>query len=323
MSAADSQRKIDVHAHYLPTGYADEMRKGGIVHPDGMPHYPDWSPELALETYEKYGIGTGMLSLSSPGVHYGDDAAARRIARKANDTGAELVTKYPSRFGLFASLPMPDIDGSLKELAHVFDELHADGVGLKTNAHGVYLGDKKFDPIFDELNRRKAVVFIHPTSPSCWQQCAMDYPRPMIEFPVETARAVTNLIFSGTLQRCPDITVIIPHNGGVLPILAERIDVFGKLVRLGSAGVTEARAAMQRLYYDTAMAASKHSLSSMLQLIDVSHVVYGSDWPWYPEKQGLTTNRELEETSFFTDQDRQAIYRDNASSFLPRVKALK
>jgi predicted TIM-barrel fold metal-dependent hydrolase len=133
----NSHRKIDVHAHYLPLGYADEMRKAGIVHPDGMPDYPKWSPDLALEMYEKLGIETGILSISSPGVHYGDDAAARRLARHVNDAGAKVVAKYPKRFGLFAALPMPDVDGSLAELAYAMETLHADGLGLKTNAHGI------------------------------------------------------------------------------------------------------------------------------------------------------------------------------------------
>jgi len=316
----NSKRKIDVHAHYLPDGYADEMRKGGVVKPDGMPGYPNWSIELALETYEKYGIETGMLSISSPGVHYGDDAAARRLARKVNDAGAEAVTKHPKRFGLFAVLPMPDVDGSLEEIGYAMDTLHADGIGLKTNAHGIYLGDKKFDSIFDELNRRKAVIFIHPTSPSCWQQCAMGYPAPMLEFPFETARAVTNLIFSGTLERCPDISVIIPHNGGTVPILAGRISAVGAALRLGPPGARDAMTYLRRLYYDTAMSGTGLSIASMLQLIDSSHVVYGSDWPWYRAEQGLETNRQIEESKFFSDPDRDAIYRDNALKLLPRLR---
>jgi 6-methylsalicylate decarboxylase len=320
-ATSNFNRKIDVHAHYLPPGYADEMRKGGIIHPDGMPDYPKWSSELALETYEKFGIETGILSISSPGVHCGDDAAARRLARKVNDAGAEVVTKHPARFGLFAALPMPDVAGSLEELAYAMDTLHVDGIGLKTNTHGIYLGDAKFEPIFQELNRRKAVVFIHPTSPSCWQQCAMGYPRPMLEFPFETTRAVTNLIFTGTLERHPDISIIIPHNGGAVPILAGRISGIGRRVRLGPAGTKDAMMYLRRLYYDTAMQ-SKHTLSSLLQLTDASHIVYGSDWPWYPEAAGLETNKELEESKFFSQTDRDAVCRTNVLGLLPRIRSL-
>jgi predicted TIM-barrel fold metal-dependent hydrolase len=318
--STNSNRKIDVHAHYLPEGYEEEMRKAGVTQPDGMPGYPKWSVDLALETYEKYGIETGMLSISSPGVHYGDDAAARRLARKVNDQGAEAVTKHPKRFGLFAALPMPDVDGSLEEIAYAIDTLHADGIGLKTNAHGIYLGDKKFDPIFDELNRRKAVIFIHPTSPTCWQECGMGYPRPMLEFPFETARAVTNLIFSGTLERCPDLSIIIPHNGGTVPILAGRISAVGAVLRLGPPGTKDAMTYLRRLYYDTAMSGTGLSIASMLELIDVSQVVYGSDWPWYRAEQGLQTNKQIEESKFFSDLDRDAIYRTNVLKLLPRPK---
>src|SRR5215467_12760148 len=322
MSAiSNSNRKIDVHAHYLPPGYADEMRRAGFVHPDGMPDYPKWSPQLALETYDRFGIETGVLSISSPGVHYGDDAAARRLARHANEAGAEAVIKHPKRFGLFGALPMPDVDGSLEELTYALDVLHADGIGLKTNAHSIYLGDAKFEPIFQELNRRKALVFVHPTSPTCWQQCAMGYPRPMLEFPFDTARAVTNLIFSGTLERYPNISIIIPHNGGTVPILAGRIATVGGRLRLGAAGTKDAMTYLRRLYYDTAIQ-SNHTLSSLVQLADVGHIVYGSDWPWYPESGVAQTNKELEATGFVSDQDRAAIYRTNALGLLPRLRSL-
>ena len=148
---------------------------------------------------------------------------------------------------------------------------------------GTYPGDKKFDPIFDELNRRKTVIFIHPTSPSCWKDCAMGYARPMIEFPFDTTRAVTNLIFSGTLERCPDIRIIVPHNGGALPILAERITRVGGAIAREPAIKGDAMSYLRRLYYDTALAGSKHTLSSLLQISDTSHIVYGSDWPWAPD----------------------------------------
>ena len=206
----------------------------------------------------------------------------------------------------------------MAEIAYALDELCADGIALKTNACGTYLGDARFDPIFDELNRRRAVVFIHPTSPACWEQCAMGYPRPMLEFPFETARAVTNLIFSGTLERCPEVRIIVPHNGGVLPFLAGRIAQFGRLHQQrapqGAVGY------LRRLYYDTAISTTGHTLSSLLELVDRSQIVYGSDWPWNPSVDYF--NQELALSAFFSDADRKGIYRDNALSLLPRLATL-
>ncbi len=229
------------------------------------------------------------------------------------------MIKYPRRFGLFAALPMPDVGGSMEEIAYALDVLHADGIGLKTNAHGIYLGDPRFDPIFQELNRRKTVIFVHPTSPSCWQACALGYPRPLIEFPFDTARAVTSLIFTGTMERCPDLRIIVSHNGGVVPFLADRITKLDNLLKLSQPGGKDAISYMRRLYYDTAMAGSKHSLSSLVQLTDVSHILYGSDWPWYPQAQVQKTNQELEGSAFFSDQQQRAIYRENARDLLPAV----
>jgi predicted TIM-barrel fold metal-dependent hydrolase len=314
--------KIDVHAHYLPPGYADELRSAGLAYPDGMPGYPEWSPQRALETYDRLGIVTGMLSISSPGVHYGDDAAAIRLARRVNEVGADTVADFPTRFGLFAELPMPNVEGSLQEIAYALDVLHADGIALKTNARGIYLGDPRFDPVFAELNYRKAVVFIHPTSPCCWQDCAMGYPRPMIEFPFDTTRAVTNLIFSGTLEKCPDIRIIVPHNGGALPMLAERITRVGAAIAREPAIKGDAMSYLRRLYFDTALAGSNHTLASLLQISDASHIVYGSDWPWAPDSSVMITNQQLESSGFFSDKDRGRIYRSNAIELLARLASL-
>jgi predicted TIM-barrel fold metal-dependent hydrolase len=253
------------------------------------------------------------------GVHYGDDAAAIRLARRVNEVGAATVAKFPTRFGLFAELPMPHVEGSLSEIAYALDVLHADGIALKANAAGIYLGDSKFNPIFEELNHRKAVVFIHPTSPSCWKDCAMGYPRPMIEFPFDTTRAVTNLIFSGTLERCADIRIIVPHNGGALPVLAERISRIGAALTPGSADKGDAMSYLRRLYYDTAGAASAHTLSSLLQISDSTHIVYGSDWPWAPDSMVLSTNQQLESSRFFSEEDRERIYRINALGLIARL----
>lgn len=180
-----------------------------------MRAWPDWSAAAHLELMDRTGIDTAVLSVSSPGTHFGDDqAAARALAREVNDAGGQIVRDHPGRFGLFASLPLPDTDGALAAIGYAFDTLGADGVILETNAHGVYLGDQRLEPVFAELARRRATVLLHPTSPPCWQQTALGRPRPTIEFVFDTARAVTNLILAGTPERHPELSVIVPHGGG-------------------------------------------------------------------------------------------------------------
>lgn len=315
--------KIDVHAHHLPAGYVDDLTAAGVARPNDSSRYPQWSVELALEKYDKFGVATGMLSLSAPGVHHGNDQAARRLARKVNEAGAETVRRYPGRFGLFAELPLPDVDGALAEIAYALDTLHADGIALKTNARGIYLGDGRFDPVFDELNRRKAVVFIHPISPVCLEQCGMGYQPAMLEFPFDTARTVTSLILSGTLERCRDLRLIIPHNGGVLPFLARRIALFGDQAQFQQRAPQGVLSYLRRIYYDTAMSTTRHSLSSLLELVPVAQIVYGSDWPFMSESVVTGLNDELAASRFFSDEDRRAIYRDNALRILPRVATLQ
>ena len=219
--------RIDVHFHYLSPEYREQMIDAVGGSPDGFAA-PQWSVETALAMMDRMNIATGMLSVSSPGVHFGNDAKARVLARSVNEFAARTMGEHRGRFGGFASLPLPDVDGALEEIAYALDTLKLDGIVMLTNFNGVYLGDKRLDPVFDELNRRGAVVFIHPTSPICWQQSALGYPRPMIEFTFDSTRAVVNLIFSGTTTRCPKVRFIVPHAGGTLPFLARRIGMFGQ-----------------------------------------------------------------------------------------------
>lgn len=157
-----SARRIDVHAHFLPDYYRTILADEGFIHPDGVPEVPKWSEAAALETMDELGVATAMLSISSPGVHFGDDTAARGLARRCNQTGAELARRRPDRFGVFAALPLPDIDGAIEEVAHAFDVLAADGICMETNHNGLYPGDDRLEPLYRELNRRRAVVFLHP-----------------------------------------------------------------------------------------------------------------------------------------------------------------
>ncbi|HEU0072705.1 MAG TPA: amidohydrolase family protein [Dehalococcoidia bacterium] len=308
--------RIDVHAHHMPAAYRAAIVDQGID-TDGNPNIPEWSVDAALGFMERNDIATSLLSISSPGVHWGDDAAARDMARLCNETAAQAKRDHPRRFGSFASLPLPDVDGALREIEYAFETLDADGIGLMTNFRGKYLGDPDFAPVFDELNRRNAIVFIHPTSPPCHEAISMGYPRPMIEFPFDTTRTVTNLVYSGTLDRCPNIRFILPHAGGTLPFLVARIGP-------GRSGRPEPvkepfDAYLRRLYYDTAGAPSAHSFASLLQLVDVRQVLYGSDWAWAPEPTAAAQQGALAANPLLSDADRERIYRLNTVELFPRL----
>ncbi|MEV7075732.1 amidohydrolase family protein [Streptomyces sp. NPDC093990] len=273
---------IDVHAHFVTDSYVRQAKAAGHHQPDGVPAWPAWSETAHLELMDRSGIATALLSVSSPGVFFGDNEAARRLAREVNEDGADVVRRHPGRFGLFASLPVPDVDGALAEIAYAFDELGADGVVLETNTHGVYLGDPRLEPVFAELARRDAVVLLHPTSPVCWEQSALGRPRPMVEFVFDTARTVTDLLFAGTLERHPELKVIVPHCGGALPVLADRINGFMKLFMPSEPGAPDAVAQLRRLHYDLAGPAFPRQVPALLGLADPDRLLYGSDYCWTP-----------------------------------------
>ena len=203
---------IDVHHHFIPDAYRAAVDRNGGP-PDGVARVPDWSENEAVRFLDATGIETAYLSISSPGVLL-EGSDATDLARNVNDTAADLIARHPGRFGAFAALPLPDVDASLAEVGRALDDLRLNGIGLLTHHGDVYLGDTSLDPVFDELNRRRAAVFIHPTTPLCCEAAFLDVPRPVVEFIFDTARAVMNLIFSGTVDRCPDISWIIPHGGG-------------------------------------------------------------------------------------------------------------
>ncbi|MFK0121048.1 amidohydrolase family protein [Streptomyces sp. NPDC090994] len=273
---------LDVHAHFVTDSYVRQARAAGHELPDGVPAWPTWSAQAHLELMDRCSIETSMLSISSPGIHFGDDTAARRLAREVNEDGADTVRAHPGRFGLFASLPLPDTDGALEEIAYAYDTLGADGVVLETNTHGTYLGNPDLEPVWAELDRRGAVVFLHPTSPVCWEQSALGRPRPMVEFIFDTARTVTDLLMAGTLGRYRNLTVIVPHCGGALPVLADRINGFMKMFMPAGTDAPDAVEQLRRLYYDLAGPALPRQLPALLNLVGTDRLLYGSDHCWTP-----------------------------------------
>ena len=307
--------RIDTHHHIVPAAYAAWLKRKGME-AGGLP-IPEWSIESAIALMDKYRIQTAIMSISTPGVHPGDDAEAREKAREVNEYAAEVVRKHPSRFGFFATLCLPDVEGSLDEAAYAFDKLHADGVVLLANSRGIYLGEKAFDPLFDELNRRKAVVFVHPS-----YLFGIDPPKglpPYIaDFLLDTTRAAVRLAGSGTLDRCPDLKVILSHAGGFVPYAAYRLAGAASPKRDFADGLAQ----LQKFYFDIAISGSPTALPSLFALARPGHVLYATDWPYATEAiVGAFTG--MYEGYALNDAQRASIDRGNAEALFPRLRGGK
>ncbi|MGW1100679.1 amidohydrolase family protein [Streptomyces sp. NPDC002455] len=278
---------IDVHAHFVTDGYVAAARSAGIEHPDGMPGWPAWSVESHLGLMERGGIEKSYLSVSSPGVHFGDDEAARALAREVNEFGARVRTEHPGRFGHFASLPLPDVEGSLAEAAYALDVLGADGVTVESNHHGLYLGDARLEPLWEELDRRGALVFVHPTSPPHAEAVSLGRPRPMLEFLFDTARTASDLLLRGVLARHRRIRWVLAHGGGALPLLADRLELFRSWLGDGPADAPSAVEELGRLWYDMAGTPFPRQIPAFEAAFGTERLVYGSDHCWTPAEGAL------------------------------------
>jgi 6-methylsalicylate decarboxylase len=286
-------RAIDVHAHYVPASYRAALLDNGHGQPDGFPQIPDWSAEEHVAAMDRLGIATSLLSISSPGVHLADERAARDLAREVNEAGRRAVVDHPGRFGLFASLPLPDVDATIAEIAHCCDRLDVAGFTLLTNIRGTYLGDPAFQPVFHELDRRGARLFIHPTSPACWERTSLGRPRPMLEFFFDTTRAVVDLVLNGTVAGHPGVEFIIPHAGATLPMVADRVRVFSQLLEVDPS--VDVLRDLGRLHFDLAGFPVPRQLDALLTLTTIEHLHYGSDYPFTPEFAAAMTRERLAE----------------------------
>jgi predicted TIM-barrel fold metal-dependent hydrolase len=301
--------RIDTHTHILPPDYSAWLKRHS-ADAGGLP-IPDWSADAALATMDARSVRTAIVSVSTPGVHLGDVAEARAMARAVNEYCAALVKRHPGRFGFFATLTLPDVEGSLTELAHAFDELHADGVILLANTHGTYLGDDSQKPLFDELNRRGAVVFIHPSQlPG---SVVPGVPAFAVDFLLDTTRAAVRLMTSGTLARCPDLKLILSHAGGMVPYAAYRI-----AVTTSPSGVADGLAQLRRFYFDTALSGSPAALPSLLAFAAPDHVLFGTDWPHAPAAVGAAFTG-MYEAYRMTDAQRASIDHGAAERLFPRL----
>ena len=304
--------RIDVHHHFAPPAYSSALR--GL-----MQNHAKWSVQGTLEEMDKSGVATCFTSLINPGLQaWGNDAGgAGKIARVSNEYAAQLMRDHPGRFGSFASIPFPDIEGSLREIEYAYDVLKADGIYLWTSYNGKLLGDPAFFPILEELNRRKAVVYTHPATPACCSQIMPYVSINAIEGPVDTTRTMISLIFQGGAAKFPDIRWIFSHSGGVTPFLLSRFQreevEKDRKAQLPRGLMHELR----KFYYDTAQGHHEGALKALLAIIPTSQVLYGTDYPFW---DGRKVSDDLAKSGF-SAAERMAIDRENAIRLFPRLRA--
>jgi 6-methylsalicylate decarboxylase len=316
--ATTGRRLIDVHSHIIPPFYLAENRdriagsRGGEISRAWL----EWTPQQTLAAMEEHSVETAMLSLSSPGVWLGNAEEARATARRVNEYGADLVRNHPGRFGLFGAIPLPDTEGSLREIEYALDVLKADGIGLLTSYGDKWLGDAAYQGLLEELNRRKAVVFVHPTTPNCCRTLVPGIATLMAEVPQDTTRTIISLLFSGTLTRLKDIRFIFCHAGGTVPLVAARMTHYGPkdLAEKLPHGVDYE---LKRLYYDIAVSGYRPAIAALTSLIPTGQILFGSDFPYRPLGETADTMPQLR----LSEADLNAIGRDNALALLPRLKA--
>jgi 6-methylsalicylate decarboxylase len=310
---------VDIHHHLIPDFYRAATEHDGQSVGGVLP--AAWSQANALSFMDDAGIDVAIASISAPGVHLGDDAAALGLARRCNDHLAEMVRDRPDRFGGFAILPLPDIDAALGELARALDELRLDGVILLTNALGLYLGEPEYRPLFDELQRRGAVVFIHPTMSPDPSSHRLGLPDSLLDFPVDTARAVAQMHFNGVFAATADVKFVLSHAGGVVPYLARRFAIIDEMAVIADADGRRGSAAdtFRRLYWDTALAWSDPTLHTLRAVAGLDHVVYGSDYPYLRRDIAIRGRAELQNSPELSDIERAAVLHGAAVSLLPRL----
>jgi len=318
------QGLIDLHHHFLPAflpGMRDYVMAAWRVagRQQDLPSIlSDWSPQNSLAEMNKNGVATSILSFPNPAISADKAQSARTLARRINDYGAQLVREHPGRFGLFASLPLPDTEGSLNEISYAFDVLKADGIGLMSSYGDKWPGDPVFAPVLEELNRRKAVVYLHPFMPSCCRDLIPGVPFLLAELVHHTTRAITSLLFSGVLTRCREIRFIFAHAGGTVPMLADRISYYSAQMKdLADKTPNGVGYELKRLYYDVASSANPAAMAALTKLVDTSHILFGSD---YPAVHIAYTAEGITHLGL-SAADLQAIRRDNAMTLLPRLRA--
>jgi aminocarboxymuconate-semialdehyde decarboxylase len=312
---------IDTHHHILPDFF---WRETNDAHdPVGGLAPMEWSKEAMLSFMDDAGIDVAVMSVSTPGVHLGDSGKARSLARRCNEFAAELVHAKPDRFASFACLPLPDIDASLEELSYAVDVLKADGLVLFTNSRGVYLGDSTQEPIFEELERRQSVVFVHPNPSPDAAAHSLGLPDNLIDFPTDTNRAVAQMHYTNRFARTPNVKYIFSHAGGSIPYLAARFAIIDEMAFIPGGEQRGTAADMfRRMYWDTALSASDPVLRMLRDVAGIDQVLFGTDFPYLRRDLAVNAKQRILESSELNDFEKPAVLGGNASHLFPRLYSL-
>lgn len=284
---------IDVHHHIFPPAYLNARSGEVAARSRGYTQVLEWTPAKSLADMDAGGTQTAVLSMSAP-VWFGEVDEARGLARMANEFAAQMGRDHPGRFGYFATLPLPDVEGAVAEAAYALDHLGANGVGLLSNYDNLYLGDARFRPLLEEMNARGTVAYVHPTVAACCQNLVPEIAPAFLELPFDSSRTITSLLYSGALSAFPRIRWIFSHGGGTIPMLADRVSQWA-LARpdLAARLPNGALAELRRLNFDTASVTNAPALAAMLQLVPPTQVMFGTDYPYVatlPQREELRRN---------------------------------
>ena len=311
---------MDTHHHLLPDFFWQETENAHV--PVGGLAPLRWSQEASISFMDDAGIDVAVVSLSTPGVHTGDSAKARGLARRCNEFSAELVRSRPDRFGGFACLPLPDVDASLEELSYAFDVLGLDGFVLFTNSNGVYLGDPTLEPVFAEFERRKTVVYVHPNPSPDAVAHSLGLPDNLLDFPADTNRAVAHMHYTNRFARTPSVKYIFSHAGGSIPYLAARFAIIDEMGFIAGGEQRGTAADMfRRIYWDTALAASDPVLHMLRNVARINQVLYGTDFPYLRRDLAVSSKQRISRSTVLNDSERRAILGGNASRLFPRLRS--
>lgn len=310
---------VDLHHHASPDFYWEASNEGGEVAGGITP--PRWSLAGDLAYLDEAGIDLAVLSISTPGVHFGNDVAAGTLARRTNEYLADVVREHPRRYAALAALPLPDLDGTLAELEYALSTLGLDGVSLMSNAGGLYLGHTSFDELFAELERRAATVFVHPTASPDQVAHTLGLPDALLDYPVDTSRAIAELHYSNTFARTPNVRYQFPHAGGTIPYLASRFAIVdGMGVIPGADERGSVYDSLHRLYFDTASAFGDPILHLLRSVTGLDHVVFGTDYPYPLDRVSIGALDQLRTTSELDETERANLLGGTAAQLLPSLR---